>query len=96
MLRRFLVTGAVAGFLLPLILLVRWKLTGQIFGLLEVWLWPSSILLMAITGALDASAWLLLAFTVLLNVLVYVLLAAIVYAAIHLFGRWLPVHRAEP
>ena len=38
------------GLLAPVALILRWKLLGSMFGLMELVLWPSSILLMGLEG----------------------------------------------
>lgn len=44
------------GVLVPLALILRWKLLGSIFGRLELILWPSSIMLMGLEGPTQRSA----------------------------------------
>jgi hypothetical protein len=97
MLKRFLIAGAALGLLVPAALWARTTLTGQLFGLLEVSLWPPSILLMATENSEGGpTVWLVMALAVLLNVLWYTLIAGIVYAGFSLVRRVVPPHRAEP
>jgi len=42
------------GLLLPVALILRWKLLGSTFGQIELILWPSSILLMGLEGQRSA------------------------------------------
>ena len=47
--RRVLAWGAL-GLVVPILLLLRWKLFSSSFGQLEATLWPSAILLMGLDG----------------------------------------------
>ena len=42
------------GLLVPVALILRWKLLGSTFGQIELILWPSSILLMGLEGQRSA------------------------------------------
>ena len=42
------------GLLVPVTLILRWKLLGSTFGQIELILWPSSILLMGLEGQRSA------------------------------------------
>jgi hypothetical protein len=42
--------SALAGLVVPIALILRWKLLGSMFGRLELILWPSSIMLMGLEG----------------------------------------------
>jgi hypothetical protein len=44
----------VIGLLVPVVLILRWKLLGSTFGQIELILWPSSILLMGLEGQRSA------------------------------------------
>ena len=96
MLRRFFWLGALAGVLLPLGLLARWKLFGHEFGLFETVTWPASILLMAVSSWSDPFSSLLLAVAILLNALLYALVGALMCAVIAGVNRLIPAGRAEP
>lgn len=49
-LRKWVLWWALGGLLVPVLLILRWKLLGSIFGELELILWPSSIMLLGLEG----------------------------------------------
>ena len=64
----------------PLVLLLRWKLFGAMFGQFEGTLWPSSIITMALEGT--HSAWdifLVYAIALLANVVLYSLIGLLIW-----------------
>jgi hypothetical protein len=56
LLKWVIVWGAL-GLAIPVLLLLRWKMTDSSFGQLEVILWPSSILTMGLEGLRREAAW---------------------------------------
>jgi hypothetical protein len=48
--RIWMICAAALGLLVPAALLLRWKITGHVFGDLEVILWPTSMFLMVLDG----------------------------------------------
>jgi hypothetical protein len=48
--KKWIVWWGLAGLLVPVVLLLRWKLFGHGFGEREAILWPSSLILMALEG----------------------------------------------
>ena len=97
MLRRFLAAGSIIGAVVPAALWARHLVTQELFGALEVLLWPPSILLMALEGSPGAAwTWAVVAASVLLNMLWYVVLAFVIYLGYSLTSRLLADPRAEP
>lgn len=47
---------ALAGLIVPAVLILRWKVLGSIFGRLELILWPSSIMLLGLEGPTPRSS----------------------------------------
>lgn len=47
---KWILWWALAGLLVPVLLILRWKLLGSIFGELELVFWPSSIMLLGLEG----------------------------------------------
>jgi hypothetical protein len=86
MYKRFFLTGAIVGLIIPAVLLAWAKITGALFGLVQVLVWPSSIILMA-TERPDVAPfdWLYLAASIALNCLWYALIATVFYL-IYVFG----------
>ena len=82
MFRRFAAIGALLGLVIPGVLLLKVRITNNAFGIYEVLLWPSSLGLMANEQYKDGDPmiWFNMAESVLINVVWYVVLAAIAYA----------------
>ncbi|KRA41539.1 hypothetical protein [Pseudoxanthomonas sp. Root630] len=73
-------TGAALGILVPCVLVTRHLVTRELFGSFEAWLWPSSILLMALEGPRDTlSVWTVMGLSVFLNTVLYAGLAAAIH-----------------
>jgi hypothetical protein len=53
-LRKWMFSWGVIGLLIPIALILRWKLLGSTFGQIELILWPSSILLIGLEGQRSA------------------------------------------
>lgn len=86
-LKRFILFGVGAGFSVPVVLWSWSMLTDQIFGLTQFYLWPSSIVLMATEDpSVRPYAWLYMAVSVALNILLYLILASVLYGLLSL-GR---------
>lgn len=73
------------GLIVPLLLIVRWKLFGSMFGQLELILWPSSITLLGLEGPAPRSLGYVLlwyAVTVVTNAFVYGFVALLTWPII--------------
>lgn len=75
--------GGVAGLIVPAALWTWTMITGELFGLFQLALWPSSIILMATEDpAIKPYAWLYMALSVALNCLWYVFVAGVIYGLV--------------
>jgi len=89
---KWLLYFGVLGLLVPAVLLLRWKLFGIMFGLLEATLWPSSIFTMGLEG--NPTIWnilLVYAIALVANVLLYSLAGLLIWPVF----RFLLRQRAE-
>ena len=76
------------GLLLPVAFLLRWKIAGSGFGILESTLWPASIMLMGLEGNHNIPVILITYATVLAaNVLLYALVGLLTWPVLRLFLR---------
>jgi len=69
--RRALITGAIVGLVVPVVLYLNARVFGQTFGGAEVAMWPTSILLIATEGMPLVKGFVVLFVSVLLNVGLY-------------------------
>jgi hypothetical protein len=78
-----LASGAV-GIAVPLVLILRYLILQQPFGIIEDWLWPSSIMLMALeaSGTTRSTVVFVHAFAIAVNALLYATIGAIVWFAV--------------
>jgi hypothetical protein len=78
----------VLGLLLPVALLLRWKIAGVGFGTLEFLLWPASIMLMGLEGN-HSLAVILTTYALLLaaNVVLYTFVALLTWPSFRLLLR---------
>ena len=70
--------GGVTGLLGPLVMLGYHALSGQLEGLTTVVVWPSSIMLMATEGMTPEDAKMVLAQSVVINIVVYSIVGGII------------------
>ena len=70
--------GGVTGLLVPLVMLGYHALSGQLAGLTTVVVWPSSIMLMATEGMTPEDAKMVLAQSVVINIVVYSIVGGII------------------
>lgn len=82
MFKKFVSLGALAGLLIPGLVLLNVSATKEAVGLYALLLWPSSIALMANEqySEGDPMIWVNMAIAVLVNVVWYIALAGISYA----------------
>ena len=81
---------ALLGLLVPVVLILRWKLLGSIFGRLELILWPSSILLMGLDGPAQRGAFdivQLYAIVIAANMVLYCVIALLTWPVLNLALR---------
>jgi hypothetical protein len=78
--------GALGG-LVPLLLILRWKLLGGIFGQFELILWPSSLATMGLEGGHHTTIDIVGLYTILIagNVLLYCGLACLTWPIVRFF-----------
>lgn len=78
---------AAFGLLLPLALILRWKIGGAGFGTLELVLWPASIMLMGLEG--NHTVAVLTTYTLLMaaNVVLYAFVALLTWPLVRLVLR---------
>ncbi len=70
--------GGVTGLIVPLVMLGYHTLSGQAAGLSTVVIWPSSIMLMATEGMTPEDAKMVLAQSVMINIVVYSVVGGII------------------
>ena len=70
--------GGLIGLIVPLTMLGYHTLSGQLAGLTTIVVWPSSIMLMATEGMPPADARIVLAQSVVINIVVYSVVGGIV------------------
>ena len=76
------------GLLVPVALILRWKFLGAMFGQMELVLWPSSILLMALEGQHSAlSIILTYAMVVVANIALYCVIGILAWPVLLLALR---------
>lgn len=80
--------GAV-GIAVPLILILRYLILQQPFGIIEGWLWPSSIMLMALeaSGTPRAMVVFVHAFAIAVNALLSAIIGVTVWFAVSGLGK---------
>ena len=92
--RRWIVCWGVLGLLVPSVLLLRWLVFDHIFGEVEMILWPSSFVLLALDGPeplslldrLTSTA--LYAIALAINVGLYSVIGLLSWQLIDLIRRW--------
>ena len=90
MFKKFISVGALAGLLIPGLVLLNVSMTKETAGVYAFLLWPSSLALMANEqySEGDPMIWINMAIAVLVNVAWYAALAGIAYAIIRKFRVW--------
>jgi hypothetical protein len=89
---------AALGLVIPVLLLLRWKMTDSSFGQLEFILWPSSIMLMGLEGPSPRSSLNIAevyAIVIAANVALYLLIGLLTCPFFFLILRWRNRSRVE-
>jgi hypothetical protein len=77
---KWMLWWASIGLLVPVVLILRWKLLGSTFGQTELILWPTSILLMGLEG--QHSAFIIILFyavVVMANIVFYCVIGSLTW-----------------
>jgi hypothetical protein len=87
-LRQWIASGSALGLLLPVVFILRWRISGSRFGFLEATLWPASIMLVGLEGNRNTSEILIVyAVVIAANVILYAIIGLLTWPALRFVLR---------